>query len=463
MCTSYDFRCELIAKILFLNKEKRNGMGSGFLISEDTLVTAYHNVEAYIECGNEINIIFNKYVNGMMNILETSIERIICKDSTLDFAVLKLQEKNECKEYFKFVNFPIAPFGMYPRVGHGKIKISTFGYINGRDEQKAFDGVINNIEHNSKNAILHLEGINDDLFGLSGSPLIISGTRVYGINLEQNDPQLGLHIESVTVTNFRKLLVDSNINISEYDDYFLIEREEYKDILLDEVISIIEEKDFSNEDTKKSIVSGAKYIIKDLKNQSVSIFEQIINSINLSFDEKYKLNDKFIKYAEQIAEVICHLVMLKYTYQQAGFELTGIDAKSIRIKEEKYISYIYLFKRSTYLTSIINVFKYFNDNAENDMSGISSILIGSSTHKLNSCDSLCKYPYNGSRVEFERIIDSICSVEDDPFEEKKGKLDITKIKQNFESIKFHCQYCLQCDEYEEMEEITGHLYNVLGE
>lgn len=462
MCINYDIRCELIAKILFLNKDKRTAMGTGFLISEDTLVTAYHNIEAYSKYGNSINIFFYKYINGGINELEFTVESILCKDSILDIAVLKLKEKNEYKEYFKFVYFPIAPFGMYPAIGEDKIRISTFGYVIGRDEQKRFDGIINNIEHNNKNAILHLEGIDDDLFGLSGSPLIINGTSVYGVNLKQNDPQLGLHIESVTLTKLKKFFIENNIEFEEYDNYLFIEKEKYKEMLLEEVISIIEQKDFLIEDTKNRIVSGAKFIIKDLKSQPVSIFEKVINSINLSLDEKYELNNQYIKYAEQIAEVISHLVMLKYTYQKAGFKLTGIDAKSIQIEEEKYISYIYLFKKSTYLTSIINIFKYFNNNTENDMSGIYSILVGSSTHNLKSCADLCEYPYNGSRVKFERIIESICSVEDDPFEEKKETLDITKIKQNFERIKFHCQYCLQWDERENMKEITNHLWNVLG-
>lgn len=463
MYNDYDIRSELIAKINFQDDDDRRCIGTGFLISEDILVTAYHNVESFIKSNKELSITIYKYTDKELCSKNLKIENIICENKEFDVAIIKIDKKVIRSNYFEFVDFPIAPYGIYPDTGKEKISIDIFGYVSGRTEQDSFSGNIDSIKWSNKNVILHIEGADDDLFGLSGSPLIINGFMVYGVNIEQYDPQLGKHVEAVTTSKMNKFLCDNDITVKKYDDYLLIDKDIYKNILLDEVRGIIEEKDYPNESIKMSIIHGAKHVIKEMNKKSVNSFESIISSINLSLYEGNLLSKDYKKYEYIVADIICQIVMLKYAYSEFEFRLTGINAKSIEISNNKYISYIYLFKKPEYLLSIISLFRYFNNNLQNNISGINSIVIGSSPHHRRGCKSECAAPFSGSKVDFDYIIDNICDVEEDPFGEDKKKLNITKIRQNFNDLRFHCEYCFDCGEYSSIDEVSNHLRNVLGE
>lgn len=454
MSLDYDIRSEIIAKIKFKEEDGSKGLGTGFLIDKDILVTAYHNIKSYIESNCEVNIFFNNDMKEKFN-----IKSIKFSSELFDIAILNLDKSLNKEQYFRFVNFPLTRDGIYEE----RRQISTLGYIAGRVNLTTFSGKIDSINSESKNIILALDGdIKEDLGGLSGAPIIIKGFNVYGIAIKQSDPGLGKDVQAVTVSNLIRCFIDNNIRVKEFDGYLLIEKEEYKNKLLDRVIPKIENEDYFSLDVKRIMVSGAKFIVRELKEKSVNEFLTIINSISLSKNTKFELDHEYIKYEKDIAKLILQLVILKYTYRNRGLVLTGEVAKSIRINDERVISYLFSLESTSYLNNIINVFRYFNENIEKDMNGISNILIGNCYHK-NTCRSYCDNPFEGSKINFEKIISNICDIDDDPFEEKKGGINITNIKNSFDRIKFHCQNCLECSEVSNINEITTLVKNVLGE
>lgn len=453
-----DSRTSLIGRIKFKNDKDINSIGTGFLVDKDIVITAYHNIKYYDELNKDWKIEFNKN-----SVVETfSISQIIKSNNEIDIAIIRINKSIEQDSYFEMIDFPILnDFGTLIE----DIQVNILGYRPGENDQNKFSAVINSTNLDGT-SIVHF---NRDMFGesdgLSGAPLVIKEKPyVYGVIIEQYDPNVGLHIKSVINSSsiVKEFFQGTPVKIKKFDSYKLIDKESYKLFLLNEVRNCIKTMYVKNPIVLIRIIRESEGIIKILTNMQADKFEAFINFINVcdySINRsEFKLDSNYKVYVRGLTEIICHISVLscKYNSKEVNFEAL----KPIKIIDNKYLSYIYSFNNSSYMASIVQLFKYIEENPECDLNEVTDILVGNETCDLDC--SRCKEPFKGAEVDFDSIVSNIC-IALGYEEDEKGRLKITDIDSDFKKLNFHCKKCLNFDNQQDISCIKNNITNILGE
>lgn len=451
MCT--DKRFNLIGKIEFLDEDSEPRAGTGFLINKNTVITAFHNIKAYKELNNEFSITFN-------SVKECRILEIIDYNEELDIAIIEIDNLIDSKKYFKLVEFPNINNDGVTIQG---IEVNIIGFRASEENPEIFLGKINNPDIEGNVIIAYDRGpeLSD---GLSGSPTVMKETfYVYGLNTEQNDPDSGLHLKSIITfsSRFREFLSRNEISIRKFESHKLIEKDIYKERLLGEVSDEIENKEMLDVKIRRRIIKESCNFIDILNDMNPIKFEEFINSIKLHSEKnkKFELDSNYKASINAITEIICHISIIEVVY--SGKEITFEMLKSIKIKNKKYLSYIYPFEVNSYILNAHKLFKYMLKHPECNFDGINQVLLGN-TSTNGKCRG-CNKDSIGVEIDFSKIINNICTTDGYDMEEDEDRLEITKVKNNLELINFHCSNCFTYDDKEHIKEIKVNVENILGE
>lgn len=197
----------------------RNGelcsIGTAFLISDNLVMTARHNIEDYINDKEWIDVKLTFKCNELVKDRVTrSIKYIVYgeKEDEYDVAILELDKKVgninplNCK-MFKDLNATTIHNVLWTTYGfpvkHSTTNLRTFeGYIldNSKPEKWDLDLRWNGLEQITSE-------------GLSGAPLLIDG-NVVGMLITELIPKLGAALGAVSTFKINKLLSENNIEIS---------------------------------------------------------------------------------------------------------------------------------------------------------------------------------------------------------------------------------------------------------
>lgn len=455
MCT--DERLKLVGKIRFENEENKKCEGSGFLIDKNIVITACHNIKAYKNLNKDFLITFkNKNLNIDCKILE-----VIDYDESIDIAIIKIDSSFMFERYFTMVEFPILNSCRTTIEG---IEVNIIGFRNGEEHQDIFSGIINNSNPDESIIINYNRDMNEESFGLSGSPIVMKETLyVYGLNIKQHDPDAGLHLKSIITYSHgvRSFLFKNSIPVKKFESHKLIEKDIYKEQLLKDISNVIETKDILDRVIKRKIVKATEKFIGILKDMNPDKFEMFINSIKLNGknQNKFELDSNYKESILHITEIICHISILELTYQDK--EITFEMLRAIKIRNEKYISYIYPFEINTYMVNAHKLFRYMLNNQECNFDGINQVILGN-TLTNGKCRGCSKFS-TGVKININNIIENICDTDGYDMDDDDDRLDITKVKTNLEAIDFHCSNCLTYDDKNHIDEVKVNVKNILGE
>lgn len=451
MCT--DKRLNLIGKIEFLDEEDIESAGTGFLINKNTVITAYHNIKAYRELNKDFFITFN-------SVTKCRILNIIGYDEEIDIAIIEIDTSIELTKYFTLVEFPIIN-NIGTMIEGIEVKIIEFRSDD--ENPEIFSGEINNPDRDG-NAIIGYHRGPELSDGLSGSPIVIKDTfYVYGLNTEQYDPDSELHLKSIITFSprLRDFLSKNKIKVKKFESHKLIEKDVYKEQLLEEVMSEIKNKDILDTRIRRKIIKSTEKFIQMLNNMDSIKFEKFINSIKLQSknNKEFNLDSNYKVNVNAITEIICHISIIEIVYEEK--EITFKMLKAIKIRNQKYLSYIYPFENSSYKLNAHKLFRYMLNHPECNFDGINQVLLGNTS--TNGKCSGCNKNSTGVKIDFSKIINNICDTDGYDMEEDEDRLDITKVKTNLESIDFHCSNCFTYDDKDHINEVKENVKNILGE
>jgi hypothetical protein len=179
--------------------------GTGFLIDESLIITAYHVVPAPAP----INIILfdNEEVSG----------ELISHDLNFDIAIIKIEK--QCEEFLPIQARTIR--------FNENWETNGFPYI-GQANDLRIVGNVNQIQINDRSDfILNSEDIERDFdySGFSGAPVVLSN-KVGGIILQQEDNKL----LAISIAKIKKYLLDNNIEVEDENNILDIPQEFEEDI-----------------------------------------------------------------------------------------------------------------------------------------------------------------------------------------------------------------------------------------
>lgn len=179
--------------------------GTGFLIAESLIVTAFHVVAD----SAQINVILfdNEKVSG----------ELISHDGNFDIAIIKIEK--QCQEFLPIQSRTIRYNENWETNG--------FPYF-GQANDLRLVGNVNQIQINERSDfILNSEDIESDFdySGFSGAPVVLSN-KVGGVILQQEDDKL----LAISISKIRDYLTDNNIEVEEEINVLNIPQEFEEDI-----------------------------------------------------------------------------------------------------------------------------------------------------------------------------------------------------------------------------------------
>lgn len=269
--------------------------GTGFLVSDHLILTAFHNIEKY----KENNILICFYRNSNPNKLPDKIlvnPIIINEEDNKRFDIVLLELNKPIKDisYLKL---------MYNDIPHD-IQWNSFGYpsfnvssnFNGTHVKGTVNSMISSYNILNWDVELDYDGKDDILNGLSGAPLIISDF-VNGIIVVQNRTKIG----AISFKNIDKIMKD---RVPIVKNTFLEDPDELKDenqISLEAKQFLI--KIFSNGSEEKKFNEFCKFLEINLKFDTTNmpdiitkIIKKIENNPNpqeILFKALIKIENKF--------------------------------------------------------------------------------------------------------------------------------------------------------------------------
>lgn len=423
--------------------------GTGFLVHKDQIITARHVISNNIENSRNITVYFEHIAQSF------SIVEIIDDDISLDIALLRLDRNVEDVNPLICAYFPL-----------NKIDISTpdihyhlLGYIcEVPNQQLQFWCFVNNINPNGV-WDLNLSFIQNthqylSLEGLSGAPLTIKD-KVFGITIEQVNNFAGIPAGVISIYKVRNFLENNHIVCTMYDNIGMIDKNDMKNELLDEVLNNISNKSVRNRDVKELITAGASYVISKLRKLSLSDFLQLMDSISTSFNTNFDINLNFYRYISSLSEIIIQIVLIMYSYDR-NVEFSYRKGASLKINGGYYINYLFSETYETYRNIIVKLFRYIIENPIVKIDDTSVILIGNDYYF--ECDDRCNNVYGGALIDIDNIVNEISN----PFLGDEQKQELTNITNKFSSMKFHCKNCLKYDLCNSPNEISNRIKNALG-
>ncbi|AZB22143.1 serine protease [Kaistella haifensis] len=177
-----------VVQIVYKNKES----GTGFFITNNIIITAYHTLlDIKIDENSIIVYDFEQ---------ESQQASILHVDEINDICLLKVNNKNSVflplTETSIRINDAWNSFG-FPYLGHQE-GVRLFGIVNQEVKNERYDFIVNSANVES----------GFDYKGLSGAPIISSG-RVIGVALQQLDDKIG----AISINKISKLLAELSISV----------------------------------------------------------------------------------------------------------------------------------------------------------------------------------------------------------------------------------------------------------
>jgi len=424
-------------------------IGTGFLIAPNLLITAHHVVMFYmLKPDNDLSVEFVTSRTIVRKVIDIQF------DSKYDIAVLTIDEPLLDLVPVSFVDFELELTEL------DEVQFETCGFPALAVDMLTFKCKIDSFRPNKVASVylrFHgIDGASANLQGLSGAPLL-RNNEVYGIIRSHGVLELGKHATAVRTKDIVSFLrgLDIEIEVVTYDNYKMLDKKSYLENILNKLLELSSEKEYIYPQVRKSIVKDSKFIIDWLRKNDPAQFENLISSIKLPLEEEFILDISTELHAEELAEIISHLVIFKLAYPKMNLQYT--KAKPISLAPNRSISYVYSFKKRGYLVSVLCLMKYLYRNRELDFEDINTIIIGNTTADRGLCLSYCKEPYEGAKLNLDNIVLEITN----PFEDYGERTVITRISQNLQSIRFHCENCLRSDNAD-MPEITNHIIKIVG-
>ncbi|MBX4261940.1 hypothetical protein KTC96_11385 [Clostridium estertheticum] len=188
-------------------------VGTTFLIKNDTIMTALHTVEAYINNKDHVRVeVTFRYNDELENRLYSQVSKTVYENEELDIVILKIEHNiNEIK---------ILEFAEFEKKSYSSIHNvlwKTFGFPikHGSENLRAFEGYINDCLSGEKYDLslkwIGIEQISSE--GLSGSPMLIKN-KVLGMIIRELNPNTGATIASISTNQIISVLNTLDIQVA---------------------------------------------------------------------------------------------------------------------------------------------------------------------------------------------------------------------------------------------------------
>lgn len=421
--------------------------GSGVLIDKDIIITARHVVSNNIDNCKNIQVYFENIENPF------EVEKIIDENAEFDVALLKLDREVENVTPLLFGCFPnnridiVTPKLKYEIIGYivegGWVQSTYWCFVNSMNPSGVWDLNLSFIQ--SIHNYLSLDG-------LSGAPFILNN-KVFGITIEQVDNFKGIPAGVISTYKLYEFLSKNGIKPTIYDDIEMLNKDDIKNKLLDEVINHINKKNIVNQDVREIVQGGAKYIVSKFRGLNLNEFTELINSISASFNSQFEVNSNYLQYVNSLSETIIQIVLIFYSYNK-NVVLSYKKGASIVVNGDYHINYLFSENYDTYDNIIVQFFKYIIENPMIKIDNISTMLIGNDTY--SDCKDRCTKSYCGASLDMDNIIREISNPGWD------DKQELTNVRDNYNDVEFHCKNCLKYDSCKSIGEITDRIKNALG-
>ncbi|WP_303223835.1 serine protease [Intestinibacter bartlettii] len=215
--------------------ETEKERGTGFYISEDLILTAYHVVE---DCDIEEKIkedLFSQEIKEeqfKIDIIDTesgnSINKafIFDKNEELDIALLKIRTKKENIKILPFKLNKIKEYDKWRAYGCFEPLIGT----NNSFEKKMMKGEIyqtecfkkNKYDLNLESKYLKEEPCHGGYDGLSGSPIVING-KISGVIVQEEQSEIDSPLKAVSTYKIKHFLQKNKIDLKTIGKEFLLD------------------------------------------------------------------------------------------------------------------------------------------------------------------------------------------------------------------------------------------------
>jgi len=177
--------------------------GTGFLISNELILTAFHVVDG---C-DDIKVTFDN--TEELNV--TLHELIDDKYKELDIAILKLEDSVDFYENIKIVDSNLIPKTNW--ISRGYPQIQDITGTNLLKDGNIINQQLNNLFENKIDIQLDMEQFFDSYSGLSGAPLILEDKIVGLINSELLEKHISKQLNALSTKYFKDLLEELGISI----------------------------------------------------------------------------------------------------------------------------------------------------------------------------------------------------------------------------------------------------------
>jgi len=189
-----------------------NGQGTGFLISDKFILTAFHIVNG----SDEIKVTFDNKEE-----LEVTLHTLIDdKYKKLDIAILELNKSIDFYEDIKIVDYKLTPRSHW--ISRGYPQTHDITGTNLIKDENIINQQLKELFEDKIDLQLDLGQTFDSYGGLSGSPLVIDENIVGLINSQFTQNNIARQLCALSVKHFKCLLEKLQIPISSQEDHFKI-------------------------------------------------------------------------------------------------------------------------------------------------------------------------------------------------------------------------------------------------
>lgn len=449
MINEINNRQKAVARIVSQGEETK--YGTGFLVDSDIMITAWHVISNNIDDCSKIKIIFEHTSYSF------TVTQIIGESDILDIAIIKIDKHVSGVDYLKIACFPHNRIDICNPAIHYQI----LGYLCECDsgKQSSFWCFANSINTRGK-WDLNLSFIQQvdnylSLKGLSGAPLLLND-KIFGITIEQVNNFTGIPAGVISIYKIRNFLDINGIKYTVYDNFDMLDKNDIKDILLNEVISSIEKKYIKDNGVRKIVNLGSSYVVKKIRQLPIDEFIKLIESVTTTFNSSFEVSTNYQQYVNAFSEIIIQIALIFYSYGNRNIELSLKKCASIKINDDNYISYLFSEKYESYRSIIVQLFRYAISNPIVNLDKTGVILIGN--EQYCECEDRCQNSYSGGKFDIDNIVNEITN----PFWDDDTKQELSNIRDRFNDFKFHCKNCLKYDSCNSPEEISARIKNALG-
>lgn len=304
--TIYD-KLELnVCKILCKDKH-----GTGFLISNELILTAFHVVN---EC-DEIKVTFDNNEE-----LEVTLHELISdKYKELDIAILKLNKSIDFYEDIPILDIKIQHNAKWISRG-----FPSFNSDTGENILEHNDNVINGQSEllNSNDIRLDFNQKLDTYQGFSGAPLIIDNSIVGIIKDEQLEQGISKQLNALSVKYFKDLLVCLGIVVN------------YEELnLACDDISSTQWKKLSNQDKTRNLKDKIIEVCSEISERKV---KSLNRSLNLGKMEQKIYNERDISAVKYVIFEKCQSRLIDFYDSNKGKK--KLESEELKLFIENYIS-----------------------------------------------------------------------------------------------------------------------------